>query len=54
MWVSISQTRSPGYLLVCAFQDTAKWRYGIQKILPLNYAEEAQHLMQLLESPWAQ
>ncbi|KAK7694058.1 hypothetical protein QCA50_003634 [Cerrena zonata] len=36
------------------YNDNTKWRYGIQKILPLNYAEEAQHLMQLLQSPWAQ
>ncbi|KAJ3541514.1 hypothetical protein NM688_g6073 [Phlebia brevispora] len=35
------------------FNDQARVRYGIQKILPLDYKEEGKHLMALLSSDWA-
>ena len=35
-------------------QETTRTRYGVQKVLPVDYAEEARHLMELLSSPWAQ
>ncbi|THH28502.1 hypothetical protein EUX98_g5682 [Antrodiella citrinella] len=36
------------------YNETTRTRYGVQKILPLDYAEEARHLMELLAAPWAQ
>lgn len=35
-------------------QDTARTRYGIMKITKLDYKEEANVLLDLLNSPWAQ
>ncbi|KAH8099587.1 replication factor-a protein [Cristinia sonorae] len=36
------------------YNETTRTRYGVQKILPLDYAEESRHLVELLSSPWAQ
>ncbi|EKM55320.1 uncharacterized protein PHACADRAFT_255854 [Phanerochaete carnosa HHB-10118-sp] len=37
-----------------SFQENNRVRYGVQKILPLDYKEEGNYLMKLLSSPWAQ
>ncbi|KAI0076465.1 replication factor-a protein [Panus rudis PR-1116 ss-1] len=37
-----------------SFNDIARLRYAILKINPINYEEEAEHLLTLLNSPWAQ
>lgn len=34
-------------------QDNTRVRYGIQKILPVDFKEEAKYLQQLLSSDWA-
>ncbi|KAI0093894.1 replication factor-A protein 1 [Irpex rosettiformis] len=36
------------------FNERVRVRYGIQKILPLDYKEEAHNLKELLSSAWAQ
>ncbi|KAI0784367.1 hypothetical protein C8Q75DRAFT_779893 [Abortiporus biennis] len=36
------------------YNDQTRVRYGVQKIIPLNYKEEANYLMGLLSTPWAQ
>jgi replication factor A1 len=36
------------------YNDQTRVRYGISRILPLNYSEEAAYLRDLLRSPWAQ
>ncbi|KAH7923565.1 replication factor-a protein [Leucogyrophana mollusca] len=36
------------------YNDQTRVRYGISKISPLDYREEAKHLLDLLRSPWAQ
>ncbi|KAF9482805.1 replication factor-a protein [Pholiota conissans] len=35
------------------YNETTRIRYGISRIIPLNYKEEAQMLRDLLYSPWA-
>ncbi|KIP12317.1 hypothetical protein PHLGIDRAFT_124212 [Phlebiopsis gigantea 11061_1 CR5-6] len=36
------------------YAEQSRVRYGVQKILPLNYKEEGNYLKELLSSPWAQ
>ncbi|OJA10202.1 hypothetical protein AZE42_05120 [Rhizopogon vesiculosus] len=35
------------------YNDQTRVRYGISKIIPLDYREEAKHLVELLKSSWA-
>ncbi|KAG2041899.1 hypothetical protein BDR03DRAFT_997436 [Suillus americanus] len=35
------------------YNDQTRVRYGISRITPLDYHEEAKHLVELLKSPWA-
>ncbi|KAF5360931.1 hypothetical protein D9756_004923 [Leucocoprinus leucothites] len=37
-----------------SFDDRVRVRYGISRIEPSNYAEEGYHLIEMLDSPWAQ
>ncbi|KAG0697017.1 hypothetical protein DFH29DRAFT_812337 [Suillus ampliporus] len=36
------------------YNDQTRVRYGISRITPLDYREEAKHLIDLLKTPWAQ
>ncbi|KAF9454623.1 replication factor-a protein, partial [Macrolepiota fuliginosa MF-IS2] len=36
-----------------SFDDRVRVRYGISRIEPVNYREEANYLLELLRSPWA-
>ena len=35
-------------------QEQSRVRYGVQKILPLDFQEEGNYLKELLSTPWAQ
>lgn len=35
------------------YQDQTRVRYGISKIIPLDYKAEAGYLRDLLQTPWA-
>jgi replication factor A1 len=35
-------------------KDTVRVRYGVSKLEPLDYLEEARYLRDLLKTPWAQ
>jgi len=54
----IQKAVSASYNFTCrakqdTYNDQTRVRYGIQKILPLNYREEAYALIDLLKSDWA-
>ncbi|KAF7979550.1 hypothetical protein HWV62_41814 [Athelia sp. TMB] len=52
--VSGSHFRLTAQLTSLSPQDRSRVRYGINRIQPLNFREEAGHLRDLLHSPWAQ